>query len=60
MSTNCHKRESMSIEEATISNMWEFAAIVEMHSVSGCNLQQEDNFLENWCPRHELNVRPTV
>jgi hypothetical protein len=31
MSTDRSKRDSMSIEEATISNMWEIAAIVEVH-----------------------------
>ena len=30
MSTDRPKRESMSVEEATISNMWEIAAIVEV------------------------------
>jgi hypothetical protein len=30
MSTDRPKRESMSIEEATISNRWEIAAIVEV------------------------------
>ena len=30
MSDQRPKRESMSIEEATISNMWEIAAIVEV------------------------------
>jgi allantoicase len=30
MSNQHLKRESMSIEEATVSNMWEIAAIVEM------------------------------
>jgi len=29
MSNNRPKRETMSIEEATISNMWEIAATVE-------------------------------
>ncbi len=29
------KRDSMSIEEATISNMWEIAAIVEVHEQTG-------------------------
>ena len=29
------KRESMSIEEATISNMWEIAAIVEVQMMGG-------------------------
>ncbi|MBU6482060.1 MAG: hypothetical protein KGS09_16110 [Nitrospirae bacterium] len=30
MSNDRHKRETMSLEEATISNMWEIAAIVEV------------------------------
>jgi hypothetical protein len=30
MSTDRPKRETMSVEEATISNMWEIAAIVEV------------------------------
>jgi hypothetical protein len=30
MTTDCPKRDSMSVEEATISNMWEIAAIVEV------------------------------
>jgi len=30
MSNHAPKRESMSIEEATVSNMWEIAAIVEL------------------------------
>ena len=30
MSTDRPKRETMSIEEATISNMWEIAALVEV------------------------------
>ena len=30
MSSDRPKRDSMSIEEATISNMWEIAAIVEL------------------------------
>ena len=30
MSTDRPKRDSMSIEEATVSNMWEIAAIVEV------------------------------
>ena len=30
MSTDRPKRDSMSLEEATISNMWELAAIVEL------------------------------
>jgi len=30
MSTDRPKRDSMSLEEATVSNMWEIAAIVEL------------------------------
>jgi hypothetical protein len=30
MNNDCPTRDSMSIEEATISNMWEIAAIVEL------------------------------
>jgi hypothetical protein len=30
MSNHAPKRESMSIEEATVSNMWEIAVIVEL------------------------------
>jgi hypothetical protein len=30
MSTDRPKRETMSVEEVTISNMWEIAAIVEV------------------------------
>ena len=30
MSTDRPKRETMSVEEATVSNMWEIAAIVEV------------------------------
>jgi len=30
MSDDRPKRETMSIEEATVSNMWEIAAVVEM------------------------------
>jgi hypothetical protein len=29
MSTDCPKRVSISIEDATVSNMWEIAEIVE-------------------------------
>lgn len=30
MNEQCIQRESMSLEEATLSNMWEIAAIVEV------------------------------
>jgi hypothetical protein len=38
MSTDRPKRDSMSIEEATVSNMWEIAAVVELRqrSCRGC------------------------
>jgi hypothetical protein len=40
VSTDRPKRESMSIEEATISNMWEIAAIVELLERKGlCTTQ---------------------
>jgi hypothetical protein len=42
MSTDCPKRETMSIEEATISNMWEIAAIVEVLEQKGL------------CTKHDL------
>lgn len=38
MSTDRPQRDSMSLEEATISNMWEIAAIVEvLERKSGCD-----------------------
>ena len=40
MSDDCPKRESMSIEEATISNMWEIAAIVELLEQKGLCTKQ--------------------
>jgi len=33
------KRDSMSIEEATVSNMWEIAAIVEISERTGLSLK---------------------
>ena len=41
MSTNRPKRDSMSIEEATISNMWEMAAIVELLEQKGLCTKQD-------------------
>ena len=35
MSNDCPKHDSMSLGEATISNMWEIAAIVEMREREG-------------------------
>ncbi len=41
MSTDRPKRESMSIEEATISNMWEIAALVEVLQRKGLCTKQD-------------------
>ena len=41
MSTNRPKRDSMSIEEATISNMWEIAVIVELLEQKGLCTKQD-------------------
>ena len=45
MSTDRPKRETMSIEEATISNMWEIAALVELLEQKGLCTKQD---LVNW------------
>lgn len=41
MSTDRPKREAMSFEEATISNMWEIAAIVEVLERKGLCTKQD-------------------
>ncbi|HEV8329470.1 MAG TPA: hypothetical protein VGQ08_18515 [Nitrospiraceae bacterium] len=41
MSTDRPKRETMSIEEATVSNMWEIAAIVEVLERKGLCTKQD-------------------
>jgi len=41
MSNHAPKRESMSIEEATVSNMWEIAAIVEVLERKGLCTKQD-------------------
>jgi hypothetical protein len=41
MSTDRPKRETMSIEEATVSNMWEVAAIVELLERKGLCTKQD-------------------
>jgi len=41
MSTDRPKRESMSLEEATVSNMWEVAAIVEVLERKGLCTKQD-------------------
>ena len=40
MSDDRPKRDSMSIEEATVSNMWEIAAIVELLERKGLCTKQ--------------------
>lgn len=41
METDCPRRDSMSIEEATSSNMWEIAAIVEVLERKGLCSKQD-------------------
>jgi hypothetical protein len=41
MSTDRPKRDSMSLEEATISNMWEIAALVEVLERKGICTKQD-------------------
>ncbi len=41
MSTDRPTRESMSVEEATVSNMWEIAAIVEVLERKGLGTKQD-------------------
>ena len=41
MSTDRPKRESMPLEEATVSNMWEIAAIVEVLEQKGLCTKQD-------------------
>lgn len=43
MSNDRPTRESMSLEEATISNMWEIAALVEVLERKGYNPARQDN-----------------
>jgi hypothetical protein len=46
MSTDRPTRDSMSIEEATVSNMWEIAAIVEVLERKGlCTKQDLDDLI---------------
>jgi hypothetical protein len=41
MSSYCTKRESTSLEESTISNMWEIAALVELLERKGLCTKQD-------------------
>ena len=62
MSSDRPKRESMSVEEATISNMWEIAALVELLERKGLCTKQElldiVTELRNKCP--QANIPETV
>ena len=44
MGTDHPKRDTMSLEEATVSNMWEIAAIVELLEQKGL------------CTKHDLHT----
>jgi len=46
MSTDRPKRETMSLEKATISNMWEIAAIVEVLERKGLCTKQATHTTE--------------
>jgi hypothetical protein len=51
MSTDRPKREAMSLEEATVSNMWEIAAIVEVLERKGlCTKQDLFDIITELCP----------
>ena len=53
MSTDRPKRESMSLEEATISNMWEIAAIVEVLERKGlCTKQDLYDIITEFQPKN--------
>lgn len=41
MTNNCPKLESMSLEETTVFNMWEIAAIVEVLKRKGICTKQD-------------------
>jgi hypothetical protein len=56
MSDDRPKRDTMSLEEATVSNMWEIAAIVEVLEPKGIlelPVAQFDYFSPS--PRHSLS-----
>lgn len=55
-------RESMSLEEATISNMWEIAAIVELLERKGLCTKQDlfDIIAELWKTNPRASIPETV
>ncbi|TKB88564.1 MAG: hypothetical protein E8D41_16365 [Nitrospira sp.] len=58
MSDDRPKRESMSIEEATISNMWEIAAIVEM--LERKSLYKKQDLYDIIAELHRNNPRASI
>lgn len=53
MSTDRPKRESMSLEEATVCNMWEIAAIVEVLGQKGlCTKHDLYNIITEFRSKH--------
>lgn len=62
MSTERPKRETISLEEATISNMWEIAAIVEALERKGSCTNQElyDNIIEFRRKNSQASIPETV
>jgi DNA uptake protein ComE-like DNA-binding protein len=59
MSNDCPKRDTMSIEEATISNMWEIAAIVEILERKGLCTKQ-DLYDINTATAEQLKALPGI
>ena len=57
MSNQRPKRDSMSIEEATISNMWEIAAIVELLEQKGFCTKQDLHTIINELRRKNPHAR---
>jgi len=62
MSTDRPTRETMSLEEATISNMWEIPAIVEVLERKGPCTEQElcDNIIEFRRKNSQASIPETV
>lgn len=60
MSNDSPTRDSMSIKEATISNMWEMAAVVEVLERKGlCTKHDRDDLITEFCrknPRAKAEV----
>ena len=52
------KRDSMSIEEATISNMWEIAAIVELLEQKGLCTKQDLHTIIEATPKEPPCTNP--